>query len=109
MPARPSTVLMFHLNATRSRHKPSSTKSSAAAAQSPFVKRFIEVREPLVDFRSDGWDSGCGHGLLRADDGTRPVSLTDARRAQIAKGVEGRDCGNQAATPLLLSGRGHAS
>ena len=59
-PAGPSTVLMFQVNATRSRQKLSSANSSAAAAPSPAASASSKLPSQTSTAEVDG---GIGHGL----------------------------------------------
>ena len=54
-PAGPSTVLMFQVNETRSRQKPSSAKSSEAAALSPSVSASSKRDSHWSTSAATGW------------------------------------------------------
>ena len=54
-PSRPSTVLMFHVNETRSRQKLSSVNSSAAAALSPSASALSKRESHASTLAATGW------------------------------------------------------
>ena len=85
-PSRPSTVLMFHVNETRSRQKLSSVNSSAAAALSPSASALSKRESHASTFGGDGVGGGLGHRFLLAGVGGRPHSARPRRAGGAAVG-----------------------